>query len=384
MSRPIAWVLHSGRFGGMERYVALTLSKLDRARYEPILVLPSLVWADEPLRAPLLAEVGDSVRVVTPSGGRGRGVGEIREVRRLLGEHRAELVHVHSADPARPIWATLAARSAGMPLVRTDHLPPLGSEARVGRLVRRMLDGAYRMMLVPSEGNRAEHVDRLGRPATKMRALHNGIALGPYARLGDPSPARRRLGWDDVTTSGTVARLDDQKGLDVVVRALAQVHESGVRLRHAFVGDGPLRGELEALVDDLGLRSAVRFVGHQDDPLPFLEAFDIAVLPSRYEGFSLSMMEYMAAGRACVFSDHPSFLEAVGDDDCAVIVPVDDVVGLAEALRSVAIDGERRHALGTAARGRAVAEFSIETHADRLMRIYDELLAKPHPAGFAR
>ena len=99
-------------------------------------------------------------------------------------------------------------------------------------------------------------------------------------------------------------------------------------------------------------------------------------MPSLWEGFSISMQEFMALGKPLVTSDHHSFREALQDGVQGLITPMRDSIALADAVQQLVDDPERRAAMGRAAAVRARAEFSIQRHVDELMDIYDELLGR--------
>src|SRR5207249_3082155 len=94
------------------------------------------------------------------------------------------------------------------------------------------------------------------------------------------------------------ARLDGQKGHDVLLRAAAEVPEA----MFALAGEGPLRASLEAQAAAAGIADRVVFLGHRTDIPELLAAADVFALPSLYEGSSLAVLEAMAAGRAVVSS----------------------------------------------------------------------------------
>ena len=151
-----------------------------------------------------------------------------------------------------------------------------------------------------------------------------------------------------------------------------------------IVGDGPLEAELRAQAEALGISDAVVFAGFQPDPLPYMQAIDIAMMPSLWEGFSISMQQFMALGKPLVASDHHSFREAMVDREHGLIVPVADDHTLATGSWSCSTTRRSGHGSGAAASDRARREFSIQRHVEELMGIYDRILDRwptgTHPA----
>ena len=134
-----------------------------------------------------------------------------------------------------------------------------------------------------------------------------------------------------------VGRLHPQKGHHFLIQAVPEIVRSFGEVAVVFAGGGELERELKEEVASLGLSRQVTFLGHVDRPGLLVGALDVAVMPSLYEGFSLSMLEFMAAGVPCVFSDHASFVEATDGGRTAVLVARQNVDGLAR--------GDLRHSV---------------------------------------
>ena len=149
----------------------------------------------------------------------------------------------------------------------------------------------------------------------------------------------------------TVARLVPQKGIDVLIGALAQTAGPACGWMQTLVGDGPEREALELQVRQADLQKRVRFLGFRPDPQTFLLQASVFVLPSRFEGMPNALLEAMAAGLAVVVTDaSPGPLEVVKHGVNGLVVPSDDPSALAAALDQLAADPGLRERLGVAAR----------------------------------
>ena len=149
-----------------------------------------------------------------------------------------------------------------------------------------------------------------------------------------------------------VARLVPQKGLDLLLRAFAELDPSlreGWRV--TLVGDGPERERLQRLAADLAIGDSVVFEGFRSDPFRFMQRASIFALPSRFEGMPNALLEAMAAGLPAVVSDaSPGPLEMVRDGVNGLVVPTENHLAFARALRQLIDDGGMRDRLGDAAR----------------------------------
>ena len=123
-----------------------------------------------------------------------------------------------------------------------------------------------------------------------------------------------------------------------------------------IVGDGPERGALETRIAQLGLGDRVHLLGFRTDIPELLAGCDLFVLPSLFEGLPLSILEAMAAGKAVVATAIGGNDEAVVDGVTGLLVPPADPEALADALRTLLREPERRRRLGEAGRRRAEAE----------------------------
>ena len=149
----------------------------------------------------------------------------------------------------------------------------------------------------------------------------------------------------------TVARLVPQKGIDVLIRALAQTSGAAQDWTLTLVGDGPEREALERQVLQAGLEEKVHFLGFRSDPQTSLLQAGVFVLPSRYEGMPNALLEAMAVGLAVVVTDaSPGPLEVVEAGVSGLVVPGDEPAALADALDRLAAQPQLRERLGAAAR----------------------------------
>lgn len=293
---------------------------------------------------------------------------------RLCRKRRPQVVHTHLfyADTA----GRLAARAAGVPvIVSTEHSTegaPLSARRRLAMRASRPF--AHRIVTV-SEAVRASAARRLGLAEEALPVIPNGIDLARFERATPLDRAALGAAPGQVLV-GAVGRLDEAKGYDVLLAALAQLPDPRVRL--VVAGDGPQRSALERLAAARGVAATVRWLGWRDDVPQLLATVDIVAMPSRYEGHSMALLEAMAAGRACVVSDIPELTGTLGE--AGLRVRRGDAAALAAALGRLAGDAALRQQFGSAAR-RAAGAFSVEASARRYVALYETLM-KP-PAGAA-
>jgi glycosyltransferase involved in cell wall biosynthesis len=276
----------------------------------------------------------------------------IRALRRL----RADVLQLNLITPWSCRYALLAALLvAQRGVVAVDHLPR-STTSRLYRafavVSRRRI--AARVAVGEASAREAERVE--GLRAGSVRVIHNGV---PDERL------RTRERPPGELVLGSLGRLDPQKGYDVLVEALVSLPGVGALL----VGDGAEAEALRRLAADHGVSERLHITGWQERPRDYLTAMDVFVLPSRYEGLPLAIVEAMLAGLPVVASDVGSVREAVVDGETGFLVPPGDPSALVRSILRLRDDPALRRGLGEAGRARALREFSV----DAMARAYEQL-----------
>lgn len=283
------------------------------------------------------------------------------------GLYRAWLEHVvrtlrdRAGDPSRLIVVVIEARQLGELLadwddpgvrlvhtVHNSHLPaPYDDpDAAIDGLWGRWLAlaGRFDAVLWPTVAQRDEVAARFGDPGT-FAVVPNGIDLGP-----EPPDAASR----DARLAVMVNRLAPQKRVDIAIRAWESVVREVPGARLDVYGDGPLRAELQQLIDGLGLSSSVTLRGATRERDAILDTAAVFVSTSDFEGQGLSIAEALARGVAVVATDaRYGPRETIGD--AGVVVPVGDVDAVADGVIGLLEGDARRRLLATAAREAARA-----------------------------
>ena len=284
---------------------------------------------------------------------------------RVLRRLRPDVVHLNRVTP----WAcaALTAAALAVPGVRVtlvDQLPLRTVDpwllARTRELTRRV-DAA--VAVGEASARRVEDFYALGRGS--IRSVPNYVP--------DPGPPAPRAPYDGPLRLVAVGRLDPVKGHDVLLEALREV--PGVVL--TVLGEGGQRAALEQAVAELGLADRVQLPGWSEDVAGELAGSDALVLPSRSEGWPLTVVEAMLAGLPVVATPVGSVPEAVQDGRTGLLVPKDDPAGLATALRRLRDDRALAARLGRAGREVAAAGMTAPRMADRWLDLWQELRAAP-------
>jgi glycosyltransferase involved in cell wall biosynthesis len=279
---------------------------------------------------------------------------------RLVRGLRADIVHTHLVHA--DVYGGVAAALRGIPLVSTKHNDDPFRSGRF-RHIERGLARLSRRVVTITDALRHFVVEGVGVPAGKVETIHYGIDTVPEP-WGENAP-------DDIPTDArvllAVARLVEQKGVDVAIRALPSLAPDTVLV---VLGEGPERQRLEALAHELGVHDRVFLRGREPDVAAWLRRARVLVHPARWEGFGLGVLEGMLAERPVVASRVSALPELVVDGETGLLVPPDDPEALAEAVARALEQPQ----LGVAGCERARREFSVARMADLTRALYERVV----------
>jgi glycosyltransferase involved in cell wall biosynthesis len=283
---------------------------------------------------------------------------------RLLRREKPDVLFTH-------LWfantiGRVAGAFAGVRTVPFEHNVYDQIKSRKQFLVDRALQYFSYKIIAVSEAVRDSLV-RHGIEQKRIAVVENGINLSRYrdARPADVSK--------QAFTFLFVGRLVRQKAVDVLLDALAALSEVNLWI----VGEGNERSALEDQASKLGIAERVFFLGIRNDVSSLMRTADCFVLPSRYEGFGMVLIEAMAAGLPCVVSDFSAAQELLRDGVSGLIVPRDDPRALTTAMRGIAQQPKYAASLAEAAT-HDVERFSIARHVSKLLNVLEKA---PLPAS---
>ncbi len=199
----------------------------------------------------------------------------------------------------------------------------------------------------------------------KLVVLENGVDLDRFAHM----PSLSRHG--SIVTVGAVGNLRPVKGMDVLVRAAARLHN----VRFVVAGEGHQRHELQSMIDSLGMTQRFTLLGQVNDMPAFLAGIDVAVLPSRAEGMSNALLEFMAAGRPVVATRVGANAQVLEDGKNGLLVPPGDDELLADAIHQLVRDERLAMRLADSARRHVEAHYGRTAMQLRFEQFYRRLCA---------
>lgn len=305
----------------------------------------------------------------------------VADVRRLLQEQRPDILHTHLYHPN--LYGRLAALGLGLPgVVAAVH----NSYTRVKihrRLWNYLLARVSDRVLVGSAQVFSDVRRYDGVPDPRLLLLPYGIRLDELDTEVSREEARRTLRVSGFVL-GAVGRLEEQKGHDQLLAALAQVRRQIPDFTLLLVGDGRRREALERQAAESGLADRVRFLGTRRDLPIIYRSLDLFVQPSRWEGLPLALLKAMGAGLPVLATRVSGVREVVSDGGNGRLVAPGDPEALALALAQLYQQPESRARMGAAARLTIRDRYSLKAMLARLESLYLELWLKSPRGAYNR
>ena len=298
-----------------------------------------------------------------------------RGIRELVAEGRLDLVHAHGQKAGllgRPAAARAGARALYSPhsFVYLTQLrrprPGARLRYRANLAVERALGRRTAALVACSQAERDAAVRDVLIPPERVQVVLYGVEPDPSV---PPHPRLAEFRGDGPLL-GFVGTLRDQKGLPTLLDALDLLAERGQLPRFAIVGNGPLRDEVQRRVADGPLAGNTLLLPFEGRVEPYLQALDVFVLPSYWEGMPIAVLEAMALGLPTVATAVDGTPEAITEGVTGHLVPARDPGALADVLVGIAGDAEVRARMGDAAREAARRRFRIPRMVEEIESLY--------------
>jgi glycosyltransferase involved in cell wall biosynthesis len=374
-ARRVMYLSHSAELSGAELSLIALMSSLDRSRYQPLAVIPG---AGPLLDRLVEAGIPAHVLPLTPGSVRRPGgiLRNLRLIRSFIREQRVGIIHANSFHAIKQ----------AAPWRRLDPTPLVGHIRDIvpfTRLTRAAILSCDRVVCVSAAAAANLGVGQASRASGRVRVIHNGVDPATL----HPLPARAEalealgLGAIDGPTVGMAAPLVRWKGQELFLRAAARVAEKNPSATFILAGSDRFAepGYVDALHAAAGrgsLAGRVRFAGFAKSARDLFAALDILVCASLDpDPLPRAVLEAMTAGVAVVGSAAGGLPEAVEDGVSGLLVAPGDSDALADAIARLLDDDTLRLGIARAARAAATAKFSLTAHTDRVMSLYEEILA---------
>jgi len=327
---------------------------------------PELIAVRDSLLASRANDYGVPVHAADP---RRRRITAALEIRRLVGEHRIDLIQANEPHALSSAWFARAHRAVPVVVSRRIALPI--SHAHFSRA--RYLAAAH---IVAVSHFVEQSVLAAGFPATSVLVIYDGVSIPTEISKAQRESARKELGIPpEHTCIGNVAAFVPEKGYELLITAFAQLRKKTSACSLLLRGDGPQRLNLESLVQKLQLAESVKFLPSTVDSETVFAAIDVFAFPSHEEPLGSALLAAMAHGLPVVAIARGGIPEVVDSRKNGILVDGLDPETFASALASLMERRDESKRLGNAARETIISRFSADRMVGKTLDLYEKLVA---------
>ncbi len=299
----------------------------------------------------------------------------ISVIREAQQKNEYHIIHTHG-------WATmLAGYLTGLleskPIIMNGEHGTLYYSSWRQRIMQRFLFNRMTINLSVSGALVKEISNRFGVSESRFLAILNGVDIDKFKPSEDSREKYRELLGltDGQFVIGSVGRLVEVKNYPSLIKAFALFVKQQPNSKLLLTGDGPMRGELESLIKQLGVVDSVELLGRRDDIPELMNAYDVFVLPSFREGLSNTILEAMSTGLPAVVSNVGGSPEIVVEGKTGHLFEVDDTDKMAQLFKQFASDSGYLKKVSLQARTHVVDNYSLPIMVENYQNVYIDLLA---------
>ena len=317
--------------GGVDRYIRMLLKYLDKDKFENILVCSQDFHKGDYNG---LVDYFEQIKMTRAIGG--NDLKAIKEVRTLIKKYNPDIVYAHSSK------AGAITRIADIGLKNRCVYNPHGWAFNMRcSAKKKAMYAAIEKMAAPfcdkiiciSDAEKQSALDKKICREDKLQVIFNGVDIDDYENGVHNAVKRENLNIpEDAFVVGMVGRISLQKAPDVFIEMAKQVKDIVPNAHFIIVGNGNQESEIRKYAVENDFSDSLHITGWVDNPMSYVELFDVACLLSRWEGFGLALPEYMMAGKPIVASRVDAIPNIIQNGENGLLVEVDDAVSASEAV----------------------------------------------------
>ena len=339
--------------GGVDRYIRMLLKYLDKDKFENVFVC-SQDFVEKDYEG-----LVDAFKQIEMH--RAIGIDDIKtvaKVRKLIKKYRPDIVYAHSSK------AGAIGRIADVGKKNLCIYNPHGwafnmrcskKKQSMYVLIERMAAAFCEKIICISKAEKQSALEKKICKEDKLQVIFNGVDIDAYENGSHGDITRKELGIpENAFVVGMVGRISFQKAPDVFIKAAKLIKEYIPSAHFVIVGNGEQETEIKKFAEENELDKVLHITGWVSNPMSYVELFDVACLLSRWEGFGLALPEYMMAGKPIVASRVDAIPNIIRDGENGLLVNVDDINGVYEAVKRLHEDCGLRKKL--------IAQGNIDVH----------------------
>lgn len=317
--------------GGVDRYIRMLLKYLDKDKFENVLVCSQDFHEEDYKGLVISFEQIEMTRAIG-----GNDLKAIKEVRALIKKYNPDIVYAHSSKAgaiARVADIGLKNRCVYNPHGWAFNMRCSAKKKAMYTAIEKVAAPFCDKIICISDAEKQSALDKKICKEDKLQIIFNGVDIEAYENGAHGAVKRRDLNIpEDAFVVGMVGRISQQKAPDVFIKMAKQVKDEVPNAHFIIVGNGNQEDEIRKYAKDNGFSDSLHITGWVDDPMSYVELFDVACLLSRWDGFGLALPEYMMASKPIVASRVDAIPNIIRDGENGLLVEVDDYVGASKSV----------------------------------------------------
>ena len=358
--------------GGVDRYIRMLLKYLDKEKFENILVC-SQDFREEDYKN--LVDFFEQVKMDRAIGS--NDLKAIGEVRRLIKRYNPDIVYAHSSK------AGAIARVADIGLKNHCLYNPHGwaFNMRCSAKKKAMYTAIEKIaapfcdkIICISDAEKQSALDKKICREDKLQVIFNGVDIEAYENGIHGTVKRKDLNIpEDAFVVGMVGRISPQKAPDIFIKMAKHVKDKVSNAHFIIVGNGDQEAEIKKYAKDNDYLDSLHITGWVDNPMSYVELFDVACLLSRWEGFGLVLPEYMMARKPIVASRIDAIPNIICDGENGLLVEMDDVVGASTAVLKLYLNNNLKSKLIDEGLKTVYKKFDVQRMTRETEKLFEEV-----------
>lgn len=355
--------------GGAETLLPETLNKHDKKKFD-FHYAYFLPWKGQMVDA--IRQEGGKVTLFSSKNNL-QIMAKVFKLAAYVKKHNIQLIHCHL--PWAGILGRMVGKMTGVPVVYTEH----NVWERYHKLTYHLnkLSFSNQKKVIAVSADVANSIRKNYRkPQPEVQVVLNGINTEKFsAAYNSPKNIRQELGIpSDAVVVGVACVFRAQKRLTAWVEVAKLLHDKYPSMHFVVAGDGIMKDQIFSKAKELDTKSYIHFVGLQSEIRPYLQAIDIFMMTSEFEGLPIALLEAMSMGCMPACTDAGGISELVKDGENGVLVPVDQPLALAERLEDYLNNRDKIQHMKSAARQTVVNHFSMQKMVGEIETIYEDIL----------
>lgn len=358
--------------GGVDRYIRMLFKYLDKEKFENILVC-SQDFREEDYKN--LVDFFEQVKMDRAIGS--NDLKAIGEVRRLIKRYNPDIVYAHSSK------AGAIARVADIGLKNHCLYNPHGWAFNMRcSAKKKAMYTAIEKIAAPfcdkivciSDAEKQSALDKKICREDKLQVIFNGVDIEAYENGIHGTVKRKDLNIpEDAFVVGMVGRISPQKAPDIFIKMAKHVKDKVSNAHFIIVGNGDQEAEIKKYAKDNDFLDSLHITGWVDNPMSYVELFDVACLLSRWEGFGLVLPEYMMARKPIVASRVDAIPNIICDGENGLLVEMDDVVGASTAVLKLYLNNNLKSKLIDEGLKTVYKKFDVQRMTRETEKLFEEV-----------